>query len=189
MRVSYNNPSLRRDRNMNKHGIEFVMPDIMFEQAVHQKKETNQIRVKQIINNDYNEWLFIRQYVRENMWKLKGRDIVVEVSSLTDITDPYNCVMVNDVEMKPYLAIYEEIKAVEAAIERVERNKALDAGICPKCELPDIEIKPSMFHWRGNNFAGHVCKSCNSLWDYDDNFIKFTQAYSNLEKKGLVSGS
>lgn len=174
---------------MNKHPIEFVMPDIMFERQVQQKRETNQERVKHIINNEYNEWLFIRDYVRKNMYKLKGKHIPIEVSSLTDIVDPYNCVVVNDMEMKPYLAIYDEIKLVEAAMERVERNKSLDSSTCPKCESPEIEVKPNMFHWRGNSFAGHVCKHCNALWDYDDHFIKFTQAYSNLEKKGRISGT
>jgi hypothetical protein len=174
---------------MTKHGIEFVMPDIMFEQAVHQKKETNQIAVKQIINNDYNEWLYIREYVRKNMYKLKGQCLPIEVSSLTDIVDPYNCVVINDMEMKPYLAIYDEIKLYEETAERIERNKNLEASICPKCESPEIEVKPNMFHWRSNSFAGHVCKNCNALWDYDDLFIKFTQAYTNLEKKGRVNGT
>lgn len=172
-----------------KHGIEFVMPDIMFEQAVHQKKETNQIAVKQIINNEFAEFLEIRKYVRENMYKLKGQTMPIEISSLTDIGDPYNCVVLNDLEMKPYLEMYDEIKLYEERVEKLERNKKIEDGICPKCEAISIELKHNVFNYRGNSFAGHVCKECNSLWDYQDHFLRFTHAYSLLEKKGRVSGT
>lgn len=172
---------------MSKHGIEFVMPDVMFEQAVRQKKETNQEIVKTIINNEYAEWLHIRQYVRENMWKLRGQYVPIEISSLTDIVDPYNCVVLNDMEMRNYQSIYDEIKIFEGREELAKRNKALDAMTCPKCESK-LEMKPKAFHWGGVSFAGHYCKECNSLWDYDDDFVKYTFAVKNLEKKGRTSG-
>lgn len=173
---------------MNKHGIEFVMPDIMFEQAVQKKRETNQERVKHIINNEYSEWLYIRQYVRENMWKLKGQYIPIEISSLTDIEHPYNCVFLNDMEIRPYLSIYDEIKLFEAKEEQAKKNRDIEAMICPKCESP-LEIKQGVFNWGGTSFSGHVCLECKSNWDYDDEFLKYTQAYAKLQKKGRVSGT
>lgn len=171
-----------------KHPTEFIIFENQLEQQVQEKRQTNVAAVKNILNNEYNEWLFIRQYVVENMHKLMGKMFPIEVSSLQDIRDPYNCVVVNDIEILPYLRVYEEIKLVEEQMEKLEKKKKLEQAICPKCDA-ELETKPNMFHWRGQDFSGLVCKECNSLWDFDDQFVKYTLCYSKLEKEGRASGS
>lgn len=159
---------------MSKHPIEFIMPDVIFEQQVQQKRETNVAKVKQILNNEYNEWLEIRQYVRENMWKLKGQLFPIEVSSIQDLGldkdhEDYNCIIINDMELLPYLKVYDLLKELEEKTEELKKQKSIEAMICPKCNSP-LEEKPNQFHWRGKNFSGLVCTECKSLWD--DQFLK-----------------
>lgn len=178
---------------MSKHPIEIIMPDVIFEQQVQQKRQTNVARVKAILNNEYNDWLVVRQYVRENMWKLKGQMFPIEVASIQDLGldkdyEKLNCIIINDMELLPYLRVFELLKEMEEKKEKLEKLKSLDAMLCPKCDTP-LEDKPNQFHWRGRNFNGLVCPECKALWDYDDQFVKYTQAFANLEKKGRVSGT
>lgn len=35
---------------------------------------------------------------------------------------------------------------------------------CPKCNQ-ELTREPGMFHWRGRDFYGLVCRACKSLWD------------------------
>lgn len=171
---------------MSKAPTEFIIFEQRLEEKADEAKEAAKAaqreRFKHKLQNEYDEWSFIRDYVRRHMHLLKGQKLPIEISSIQDISDPYNCVILNDIEMLPYLAIYDEIKMIEAQMERLERNKKLEQKICPKCE-GEVESKPNMFHWRGNSFAGLVCKDCTSLWDYDDSFVKFTAAHSKLEKE------
>jgi len=52
--------------------------------------------------------------------------------------------------------------------------------ICPKCNQPAI-VKEAMFHWRGKNFSGLVCETCNTLWDNPDDSFKDAVEQSALQ--------
>lgn len=178
---------------MSKNPIEIVMPDIMFEQQVQQKRQTNVARVKAILENDYNDWLFVRQYVRENMHRLRGKDFPIEVDSIQDLGldkdhEQYNCIIINDMELLPYLKVFDLLKEIEKKEAKLEKLAKLDAMICPKCEAP-LEDKPAMFSFKGLSINGLICTECASRWDYDDQYEKYIKAYENLKKAGRLSGT
>ena len=38
---------------------------------------------------------------------------------------------------------------------------------CEKCGKP-CQLRPNMFHWRGQSFTGWYCPDCNALWENKD---------------------
>lgn len=106
-------------------GIEIVMPAPVFQKAVKQKA-TNVARIKQILENEYNAWDERRKYVKENMWKLKDREFPIKVTALTDIGDPYNCIVLNDMEMLSYDEVFEVIKDIENKIEKENKKNGIE---------------------------------------------------------------
>lgn len=168
-------------------GIEIIMPAVAFEKAVHAKHETNVQAVTQKLKSEYNDWLSVRDYVRKNMYKLKGTHTKIEVTSLTDITDPYNCVVVNDMDMRSYQAVYDEIKELEEKIEQIRINESLDAGLCPSgCGEVRLSDQNSRWYSEWPTILWHRCDRCLADWDYDKQDEKLLQLISQIRKKGRL---
>lgn len=166
-------------------GIEIIMPAVAFEKAVQKKHGTNVDAVKQILDNEYNQWLEVRDYVRKNMYKLKGHTTSLEVTSLTDISDPYNCVVINDMDMRTYQAVFEEIKEVEEKEETLRVSLSLDEGLCPSGCGP-VELKDDLYIVMGKHVAGHTCSQCLGSWDQDDLVKHLRDISFKLERKGRI---
>lgn len=168
--------------------IEFVMPAVAFEKAVQDKHGTNVEAVKQILDNEYNEWLEVRDYVRKNMWKLKGKTTSLEVTSLTDISDPYNCVVINDMDMRHYQSIFDEIKEVEEKEEQLKINEALDSGLCPSgCGEVDTHSTGMLVLSPKFLVSGYRCNKCETTWDYDNQVKRLRKLLSEIERKGRTT--
>lgn len=170
-----------------KAPTEIILFDNNLEKKVDEAKEAARAAqrelFKQKLQKEYDDWGFIRNYVCQHMHILKGQKLPFEITSLQDIRDPYNCVIFNDMEMLPYQDVYDEIKLMEKRQEKLEEKKKMDDKECPKCGGA-LEDKPSVFHWKGESFAGLVCTECKARWDYDDSFAKYVAAFIKLEKEG-----
>lgn len=169
-----------------KEGIEFIAPDIMFERAIKKSKETNVDAVKKILETEYAHWNEVRKYVRENMYKLKGEKLEIEVSCLTDISDPYNCVVVNDHELMTYQQVYDVIKDLEQKKELEAINSDLKNKLCPnQCLNADLHESSDKFN--GLQITLLKCGDCGTVWDHDDKYKKFKESYYDLIHSSRLS--
>ncbi len=87
---------------------------VMFEQAVEQQKQTQEDRVKAILDRDFDEFKKMRAYVLKNIHKLRGHMVPIEVMGIQSLPS-HECIIINDLLLVSYTEAAEMIREIEHA--------------------------------------------------------------------------
>ncbi len=85
---------------------------VMFQEAIQPDRETEEDRVKKILERDFDEFKKTREYVIANREYLIGKTVPMEVTSC-QFNPHYECMILNDLILLPFNEASEYIKTLK----------------------------------------------------------------------------
>lgn len=148
-------------------------------------KESRIVAKKAALESEFVAFNDTKAYVIENLHKLKGMTIPLEITKITNLPS-HQCVILEDLILMPYGEVETELKKVERAVKGIAIENKLSANECPDCN-GDLISQFDAFQWRGKAFKGLRCKGCGTIWDKNCLFRNYREAYIALENEGRTS--